>query len=884
MNNIFITALTVALSVVRGDSGWGHVTRGNPADIKQEKNVFGLNRKWLALHNRPGQVYQIDLPVAWPQNGKINIIFSFGISKESNAEKLFALVNICGISDLRLSRQVYLLDKKQQAGKTVLAVYNPGQVMTIRLLYDVSDRKLEMVYINDHEVKGFKPLLWLVDKPGNIIKFYGPTESGTTVYFSEPQITEAASEKKPAPWLDRPAYIPPSSAPGAGIYKAAGKFSGKLAEIDRQRLHNITIEANIYFSAAQIKQLPDILKEDQLAASYWSKQQKYISKIVRDRGLGGQIKDPVRYTYSLGANLSRLALYYLVTGDKEVGKVLRALMLDTAKRPAEFWIHHHLRQFDKSYPVGALETAMLTKHVATAFIWSRDLYSDQESDLIKNALRYKGLYPCMRWLENSRRNGWGASNWLAVLSAGALAGSRVLGENHAEEIALKGLSHWLRLVEDDGSYSEPLVYFDYGLSSFIDGVLILGPDKAKDIVRNSQLRKSMSYLLYNYSGAKPDYLPARSFQINFGDGDLLSPPNQTVFMFLAYAFDQGAGIWMAEHFPTRGEGYSYSSFLMRIMFNGKKIKPVAPAELHLPLAKTFVNGVGYIRSGWDMKNDTIMALRGGAGGKTKYTHDRPNRNAIILIAKGDYLLAAPGRASYRSPLHYGWDQHAASHNTITFYGDNQTEKPVADIPTCGIAQSALSLICDAAAAYRPEYRPTQVLRSILYIRDPGYFIVRDTINSPRSQCPVDINYYFANWDDHARLQKVTSDICNLIRPGVIMKTGIWSNRKLQATFGTGYMHTNYCYFPGDPGEGKKGSSLLWRMTTAASQKKVEFYSFISVEKLDVTFDNPKSIMTVKNKNFTDIISFKPQETVVTRQNVWTISLNKQGKLIESSKL
>jgi hypothetical protein len=178
-------------------------------------------------------------------------------------------------------------------------------------------------------------------------------------------------------------------------------------------------------------------------------------------------------------------------------------------------------------------------------------------------------------------------------------------------------------------------------------------------------------------------------------------------------------------------------FLLQARYNGQEPRPASPQEFELPLVKSFDNGLAEIRSSWQA-DATVMALKTGAGTRCNYSHDRPNRNAIVMAACGEYLLVTPNSANYRSQKRFDWDMRTSSYNTLTIDNSNQLTpgvyifpgfpldvsgipkgKPVAKLDFISAGKFVDSMQSDAAEAYTQLAEKAQ--RTVMYVKDKGYF-------------------------------------------------------------------------------------------------------------------------------------------------------------------
>lgn len=509
----------------------------------------------------------------------------------------------------------------------------------------------------------------------------------------------------------------------------------------------------------------------------------------------------------------RLALLHAATGEPRLGELIRLLTLDLARRPAPFWIHAELRPYDPAFTQGRLETAELARGLALTFQWTQDLFTEKEREEIVTALRDKGLDPSLRWLENpSPRN-----NFMAVIGGGALTAAKVLDDEPAAKLAIDVMQQWLGLVEDDGSYGEPVGYFEYGASTFFYGWWAQGREQGRALLRkHPSLRGTLGWIAAHYVvGHTRDGTP-ESRRINFGDDDVLKEPSPMVAESLAYALDDGTGPWLLERTGTRG--LNAYEFLFRL---GSLDDPLPPAQAPtLPTATIPDAGPAILRSGWTLDQDIVLALRGGGAARTGYSHDRGNRNAFMLFVDGELFFAAPGRSSYRSPLGNEWDRRIASHSGVSLDDKFQLRQRVARYTHFSDDGNLAQIASEAAESYHDF--PESMQRRVWMDRKSGVIAIEDTI-LPSTPAIVGWHLLLANHDGGATLTPPAADApqagWRLRRPGGVVKFWIHTDRPATVSDRPGIMHTGYSYYPGDPGEGKPGSArhLTWTPVEGATR-------------------------------------------------------------------
>ena len=631
--------------------------------------------------------------------------------------------------------------------------------------------------------------------------------------------------------------------------KPVGKLELKL---DAKRLKKLDLHGvELYFSEEDIRKFPEMIKKDKRIRKTWgwlcAKTKKIIYSYNNPSGKKGET-----YIYSIN-QMKFPAFVWMCTGDKELGRAIKEILLDAAKRPMSFWIHDALRKFNPKYPVGALETASAGGGLATAWHWTRDLWTPQESKFIKDAIKIKSMYPIMRWLEVPKTQ---YANWQAAMAGNAVIITRVLGNEKAERFTVAELKKWLNSFEDDGSYNEPLSYLYFGFANLLPGIIAQGKDKAIKFAQGTHLKGNLEYLVYNYCKPKSPTNGRPAIGVNFGDGDFPAAPHQAMCYYLSYAFNNGLGIWLNQQY-YHGR-YSFETLLMKIMFAESSLKAVSPEELNLPAAKYFDCGVAFIRLGWKPLHDVMFALRSGDGGKTLWAHDYPNRNAIMLVQDGELMLNTPGRSSYRNPIHESYDKLISSHCAVNFGDKNQNKKAVSKVLSIGNTSNYASIVSEASEAYKLNAPPPQrVRRRVLCLKKPRIFVMWDEIIRRHNRDVVNWRFYFNNYDGTGKMKKLSRDMVEYKRNGVALKVFTVSEGKAEYEFGKGIMHKGYSYFAGGPNEGKMGSTVFWLCKNIGKKEKTSFYSVFGAPEWNATLEKHQGndVIVISKDNAKYEISF-----------------------------
>ncbi len=842
---------------------------GSASDVSIE---LAWDHRCLRIRNPKGEnrILKIATP-GLPTRSVYTVQIEAGVKAASTDSKAWLLFLQQGKAfDLRVNAgNIYLMKKGIEPVR--LGSYTPGKLLSVALQVDPLKHVVTKAVVDGREVAGFEPVPFLAPKSISGLTIFGSTPSDQAIYIKSIRV-EAEKAETASLWMQKPVKTVPE-AQETDIYQGP-KASAPVYRLNADKLAANTLGDNFFFSGEQLRRLPELVKNDSSLQTYLNTLFEYCEPIVQNGGIEFKVTSAQRHIYALYGILPKFALAYLLTGEEQTGRLLKELVLHTARQPLSFWIHHHLRKFDPAFPVGQLETGNLTLGLSMAYAWNKELFSAAEQGEIEEALRHKGLYPCLRWCETSQMK----SNFICIIAGGALSAALALEEEAAADTAKTKLASWLDLLEDDGSYAEPIGYFSYGLQHFVSGALALGSEEATNLVRDSRLRGSLNYLMGAYS--YNDHSTLKSAEgttyasrcVNFGDDDFIGSPDRTCFHFLANVFDQSQALWMLDTFYGKDDTCRFMPFIMKLMYADRKPTPTPPATLDMPACKAYDSGFGLIRSSWTMDRDTVLALRSGAGGKVNYVHDMPNRNSIVLFVNGVYLLNATGRASYRNPRHFSYNNATVNHNTITFGDVTQVNKGQAHFTACQETDDLCFLASDATGSYKiGPFKATKAHRSILYMKDPGYFVMVDQA-AGSNKSNVDWNMHFANFDGKSVFQQTSPDALLFKRGGIdLHMTVVCDQPVVWRKQDDAIMHTGYSYYPGDPKEGRRGSAIKLQVSTEEVTDRATFVTFFYPQtgnkpelKVALNPGSETSTVEVIGEGIRDVFTFA--DTVsVTRQ-------------------
>lgn len=605
--------------------------------------------------------------------------------------------------------------------------------------------------------------------------------------------------------------------------------------IDLARLNRYP-EGFVYGDQSSLTRLGHHLLSDQEGIELWTKEAENASRIVNQWDLHRTGFAANRYIYSI-VQLENLSLVYLFSGHRDLGRFIRAHVLQIADLPLDFWLHAELRGYDARHPLGMIETAAVTSAVSVALSASDTLFSPSERKHVETALRSKGLQPCLNWLEAPK-----LSNFTAVISSGAFTAARYFKDSLAKEKARQALIGYIDgSIEEDGSYGEGTGYFNYPIGAILSAALCMNRQERKQTFSSSGLRHSATWQVYPYLFNTNRQNDPEPTVLHYGDNSWYAPPSVAVNQLLATVYQDSVAAWLIDKFKGKR---TFREALLAFSDGSGVVGPKSPDGL--PLQKVFDSGDCYIRSGW-ADNGIVLAMRSGDGSRVKFNHQRAELHSITMGAYGEYLIVSPGSASYRSPLHYLYDYTTRAANTITMDGKNQrfpssglnqwsreidnsafwvNATPKAEVIVNTEGKAGNLIVSEAAEAYEPDMKRAR--RSVLFVKDPGYFVVVDELEaSGNTKHQFSYRLHFNNRDGKATLKSNGETHWLLERPLSDLDISIFSETPMTPAIGDGYMHgPTRDYSPGGENEGKPGSAIELTVSNAGDINRMVFYTVL----------------------------------------------------------
>lgn len=647
-------------------------------------------------------------------------------------------------------------------------------------------------------------------------------------------------------------------------------FSTKITitdlQLDKNRLRKYP-DGTIFATLPVLKNLFDYLQNDVEGKNQWSSMSKTSAQMVSNWKLSHKGQNDYRYIYANLNNLSTLSYVYMFSGNKILLEFIKANMKKMARLPLDFWLHSELRGLNEKKPLGMLETAMLSTALGYSLSIIEDDLSKTELAEIKEAFRTKGYIPCLNWLDKPRFN-----NFTAVIGNGAFVAAKYFNDDKGKEKALNAISFYLNnTIEQDGSYGEGVGYFNYPLTTLRTSMLCMNDDE-RNVFRESSLGNTSKWIVYSLLFQRNQENKLIPSIINFGDncpfeGTLVRGTSSSYPMLTAL-FGDSLLPWLHDKFNL---SYSFVDKLMLLSINAKMPSAKSPKQLALPTSRVFDNGDCFIRSSWD-DNAIVFGMRSGDGSKVKYGHQRPELHSVALAAYGEQMIVCAGSASYRSPIHYGYDKTTRAANTITIDGKNQLfpgkgvnfikfdnsafwvqGEPKSSVTKFTQDNDGSLLRCDAPAAYHIPMK--EASRTVKYISEEGFFIVVDRMKSTDgTKHTFNYRLHLNNGDEKAIVKSTGNNNWVLNRPMADLHIALWSNKSIGYSENKGYMHvgTKRDYSPGGPAEGKLGSAIEMDWSNNEPTDDIEFISVLFPQKKNQkkpVFSLEKGAVLVNGKRY-----------------------------------
>ncbi len=307
-------------------------------------------------------------------------------------------------------------------------------------------------------------------------------------------------------------------------------------------------------------------------------------------------------------------------------------------------------------PFHWLEVAEMMHAMAIAYDWCYDNWTNEQRNIIKTAIKEKGLNQAVReYAGNPRYYSWMkgmtgyemGNNWTVVCNAGVLIGALAVAEEEPAlssamiNNAVRSMKAGLNPFAPDGGYREGVSYWGYAVTT-----LTMAMSALESAVTDFALLPALETpFLYDFSQAEgvsrtPEFVichqgPFGAF--NYGDASEDTVTSPAMFWF-GDKFNKPA--YTDYHINSLAKyGLRDENMVLNILWykpNGE-LKYQKP-----PLDSSFAMGVASMRSSWE-DDAVFVAVKGGKNGTS---HQHFDIGTFTLDAFGKRWATMRGGGSY----------------------------------------------------------------------------------------------------------------------------------------------------------------------------------------------------------------------------------------------
>ncbi|MGI6279457.1 MAG: heparinase II/III domain-containing protein [Acutalibacteraceae bacterium] len=562
-----------------------------------------------------------------------------------------------------------------------------------------------------------------------------------------------------------------------------------------------------------------------------------------------QDDDTQEWYHLVWERMSDASFVYAVEKIEALGKWIHNRTLEIVRLSRAEWVGPWYRfpkqdrfsaEGQAKMQIGALETAHITLAVCEAIENCPELFSEEETAEIKEALRTKGMLMCRNFCDGLMAKHESINNWFSVLLNGYGTAAMVLNEADEIEHSLE-LSDYAAAMYNSNEYGESLQYSNYSslaLCSFYEHALRYG-------ISNKRLHMEcytnlipwyVASYLYNKPVSSLNMKAPRS--INFGDsgaifrptGDLLvqiaarmrtsSPRAAGLASWLFEQTYQGELLKLPNDMATFGfiNNFQYPALLLLNIM----AEPVTPEQSMLSEAMIF-GGQIILRDTWkDTK--AVVAVMSGYEPYNATGHRHLDQGSFQTVYGMERLLVDPGHCCYRLDSQQK-SLSDFSHNTFTLRYNGKVmhqqkiggnifvpKKPLNKRLFSGYHGDVFVTACDMTALFGA---PVKKAVRVFLMKLPHMMFVADIVESDQ---PVNMDTHFVvnNRENLLNVHLYSENRIVFRRAASGMKLfhlqsvadGQILNPELE--FGWSYMHDFYHPKPNQAGQGKEGSALCYR--------------------------------------------------------------------------
>ncbi len=372
-----------------------------------------------------------------------------------------------------------------------------------------------------------------------------------------------------------------------------------------------------------------------------------------------------------GPAAANLALAYRLTGQRHYLEELERWLVPPLSFP--HWGKANMPDHD-------LDAGWLCHGLSLALAWAGDALSEQTREALTAKLLLQGqrLY---EFAVESEGDWWSSSYWQNhnwICYAGLATAGYVLQERYPETKAWtaraqENFREVLRLLPEDGSNNEGVVYWRYGVPWIVIYLDVLEAAEGIDLfAESSYLRETFYYRLYQ---AAPDLERI----IDHGDcHDRRSGHSVAMYYKLAAKYRNGHAQWLADRVASQHfwrEAYESGvrpgvrpEAYQELLWYDPTVVPESPEQL--PLSRFFPDlGLVVGRTSWS-DDAAMVSFKAAPGGghkawrtshetarTTGWTtlnagHHHPDAGTFVLLGHGGYLAIDEGYSNQKRHGHH----------------------------------------------------------------------------------------------------------------------------------------------------------------------------------------------------------------------------------------
>jgi hypothetical protein len=367
--------------------------------------------------------------------------------------------------------------------------------------------------------------------------------------------------------------------------------------------------------------------------------------------------------------------------------------------------------FEDWNPSHFLDVAEMTMAIAIGYDWLYDGLSAESRNMIREAIKKKGIEPSF----DNKNNSWlrAHHNWNQVCNAGMTFGALAIAEDEPElasRVIVRAVESIPKAMvtsyQPDGAYPEGFGYWDYGTSF---NVLFLSACE-KALGTDFGLSQSPGFL--KTAAFVENMVGPTGMAHNWGDSGLKSGLTPAIFWFAAKNGDPSVLNGQKKFLQASSTSFVRNRLLPAVLIWGTQINL---AVVKAPAKRIWVgqgeSPVALMRSAWNDPNALFVGFKAGS---PSVNHAHMDIGSFVLDANGERWAMDFGAQDYNSLEAKGvdlWNRAQNSqrwevfrlnnlaHNTLTFDGQLQQVKGYARVDSWSDKDGQMNVISDLSKMY-----------------------------------------------------------------------------------------------------------------------------------------------------------------------------------------